>query len=562
MARLELRFFGAPRCRFGDEPVRLDRRKAEALLAYLVLEPGEHRRSELALLLWPELAPAKGRAALRRTLIAITAAFGTDSLVITRQSLAIRRDATLWCDVTAFEDALACGELERAANLYEDDFLSGLTLADAVGFDAWQRAQSERLRTRLAAALHELVQRYRRDGDDERALACAERWTKLDPLDERPHELAMEILVASGQRGRALRLFDAFAARLERELDIEPPSSMLELRRARPTIASTKSLDATHATWRDACEQHRVDVIDASLDRIYSVCDRRGLYRDGIALLDGAFYAVHEGALLGRLLSRQAVLYACMGQLAKARALLEASLRFATSQTEIAFCENRLGGVVFAEGEYASGRRYLRSSAKRYRHAGDGAGLAWTLNVLGHLSVGTASAPKLLSESLARSRREDDEPRIASTLNSIGKDAYVRRDLARARRSLSSSLERRRALGHRIGVADSLNNLGNVLVAVNEVDEAERAFDEAFDIAEGIRARPLVAEILIGLSSLRHVRGELETAARLAAAALYLPGGWRDAKDRAQASLTTLSATLPRAAMERATLAGREYRVL
>ena len=399
----------------------------------------------------------------------------------------------------------------------------------------------------------------------------------------------MRLLLSSGRRGAALRLYDAYAHRLDHELGIDPPESMSELRRAVrsrsvPVVQASRrerhdgryhakllrdagaykqvatDFESIAAAWRWACRQRAVELIDGALDAVHAFADRNGLYHDGIGLLDGAFATVDEGPVLGRLLSRQAVLYGCIGQLVKAHALLEASHRIAKNacdDNEIAFCENRLGSIVFAEGSYARGRQYLRSSARRYRRADNASGLSWTLNVLGHLSIGTDGAQSKLAECLDRSRRPKDEARFASALNSRGKD--TRNDLSRARRDLSKSLALRRALEHKIGIADSLNNLGNVFVSLGQKNQARRAFEETFDIARTIHARPLVAEILIGLASLRHADGELARAADLAAAALYLPGGWRDAKDRASEWLGLLSRELSPATMESAIAAGKQF---
>jgi DNA-binding SARP family transcriptional activator len=71
--RLALQFLGLPQLHLDDQPVVTDRRKAVALLAYLVvndLEYGSQRysRESLSALLWPEYEQSKAFAYLRRTL--------------------------------------------------------------------------------------------------------------------------------------------------------------------------------------------------------------------------------------------------------------------------------------------------------------------------------------------------------------------------------------------------------------------------------------------------------------------------------------------------------------
>ena len=71
---------------FDTRPaVRLASRKAQALLAYLALTPGQvHARDKLAALLWPDGADERSRHSLRQALVALRRALaptGGDVLV-------------------------------------------------------------------------------------------------------------------------------------------------------------------------------------------------------------------------------------------------------------------------------------------------------------------------------------------------------------------------------------------------------------------------------------------------------------------------------------------------
>ena len=68
--RLAVSLLGQPYIERDGVPVKLDRRKAVALLAYLAVTGESHRRDALVNLLWPEYDASRGRAALRRTLYA------------------------------------------------------------------------------------------------------------------------------------------------------------------------------------------------------------------------------------------------------------------------------------------------------------------------------------------------------------------------------------------------------------------------------------------------------------------------------------------------------------
>jgi DNA-binding SARP family transcriptional activator len=162
VARWRLFVLGPPRLEREGAAVRLGLRKAVALLVYLAVTGRAHSRDALATLLWPEHAPADGRARLRRTVHDLTSLAGRDLLVAGVDALG-PAPAALWLDSADFERrAGAAGpadpaELERAAALYVDDFLAGFSQPDSPAFDDWQRFQRERLRLVLATALSHLA---------------------------------------------------------------------------------------------------------------------------------------------------------------------------------------------------------------------------------------------------------------------------------------------------------------------------------------------------------------------------------------------------------------------
>src|SRR5256886_5857342 len=84
-----------------------------ALLAYLAASSGRelHRRDTLLALFWPELDQEHARAALRQALHVLRTALGAD-VVVTRGDEEIGLDfGRLRCDVVAFDDAVAAGQV-------------------------------------------------------------------------------------------------------------------------------------------------------------------------------------------------------------------------------------------------------------------------------------------------------------------------------------------------------------------------------------------------------------------------------------------------------------------
>lgn len=68
MADFKLYLLGSPRIEVDQEAIAIERRKALALLFYLVVKAEPQPRDTLATLLWPNLSQRSARQALRRHL--------------------------------------------------------------------------------------------------------------------------------------------------------------------------------------------------------------------------------------------------------------------------------------------------------------------------------------------------------------------------------------------------------------------------------------------------------------------------------------------------------------
>jgi hypothetical protein len=109
---------------------RLRSRASMALLARLAMESGrDHARDELAALLWPDGCPTRIRSRLRQTLSLLRAVLeppGSPPVLHADHWVLRLQPGTVWCDVPAFEAALAHGDLDTARHLYRGDLLPGL----------------------------------------------------------------------------------------------------------------------------------------------------------------------------------------------------------------------------------------------------------------------------------------------------------------------------------------------------------------------------------------------------------------------------------------------------
>ncbi len=217
MNQLRLLLLGPPRIERDNQILKVDTRKATALLAYLALSGERPSRDWLAAFLWPDTDDRRAKAALRRTLSALKSAVGAAAIFASREAIGLEADA-VWCDVMAFRQALQQGDLAAAVTLYRDDFLAGFTLRDSIPFDDWQLQEQESLRRELAQALAQLAQTT----TGETAVTYARRWCRLDPLREDAHRRLMQLLAVNGRYTDALMQYRECVRILDEELGVSP----------------------------------------------------------------------------------------------------------------------------------------------------------------------------------------------------------------------------------------------------------------------------------------------------------------------------------------------------
>ena len=239
MTQLKLRILGGFLLVGKDgQEVPVPGKKAQALLAYLAMNPGQkHSREKLATLLWGDRMDEQARHSLRQALLALRKALGTavtgektDPLATDNETATLNTGA-LETDVERFRNHAAGGKphnLEAAVALYAGPLLEGLR-TDAEGFDGWLAGERERLFALAARAMEGLAEHQEQSGQDEAAIDTAKRLLTLDPAREEGHRLLMRLYAVTGRRADALRQFKACGDALRRELDVEPSPETVQL---------------------------------------------------------------------------------------------------------------------------------------------------------------------------------------------------------------------------------------------------------------------------------------------------------------------------------------------
>ncbi len=230
---IELRTLGAVDLR-GSQGTELrqvlQQPKRLALLVYLaVAKPGSyHRRDSLLGLFWPELDQEHARAALRRAIYFLRQALGADVLGGRGDEEIGIDPAVVWCDVLAFDAAIAEGDLPRAMSLYRGAFLEGFYVQGAQDAEAWLDRERGRLRQEAARAAWTLADRTLTQDP-----AAAARWARqavdLGPEDEDACARFLGRLEEVGDRTTAVRLHQHLVERLATDLGREPGAELAEV---------------------------------------------------------------------------------------------------------------------------------------------------------------------------------------------------------------------------------------------------------------------------------------------------------------------------------------------
>jgi DNA-binding SARP family transcriptional activator len=203
----------------------LRRSKRVALLAYLAAARprGFQRRDKVAAVFWPELPSDRARAALRTTLTRLRDDLGAD-LILGRGADEISVDPTLIrCDAVEFDAAIESARFEEAVRLHRGPFLDGVHVEGAgEELEEWIGSERSRLRDGLLRALGALSNAAEKRGDLDDALMAAQRALDVSPNDEIVARRVIALLIAVGNRGSAMRVYDELVRRLSAEFGVEP----------------------------------------------------------------------------------------------------------------------------------------------------------------------------------------------------------------------------------------------------------------------------------------------------------------------------------------------------
>jgi DNA-binding SARP family transcriptional activator len=205
----------------GQPGGRVMQRRRLTLLAILgIAGPRGVRRERLMSLLWPDADEQSARHLLSDSIHVIRRELGQEAIAVSADELRLNVEIVR-CDVAAFEQWLAAGDLERGVAAYGGPLLDGFSVGGPAELEQWLDGQRSRLGRRYADALLVLATEAERAGDPTLAIAWLRRLAAAEPFDTDAAVRLVRLLTAAGDAGGAARHARTHQALLREELGVE-----------------------------------------------------------------------------------------------------------------------------------------------------------------------------------------------------------------------------------------------------------------------------------------------------------------------------------------------------
>jgi DNA-binding SARP family transcriptional activator/TolB-like protein len=210
-----------------DDLVRQTKRLA--LLVYLILHEGFVRRDTLLALGWPEASETAARRDLTQALHFLRRQLGPGVLENRGDDEIRVAPGMLSTDLLDFRRAVSESRFGDALALWRGEMMGGMHIPGCADFVQWRDKERERFHREAvhSACMH--AASLANAGDLRAAEAAARRATEIDPADEAPSRLLIEILLRAGSRPAAIKAYRDYRDYLATEYDLEPSAEMARL---------------------------------------------------------------------------------------------------------------------------------------------------------------------------------------------------------------------------------------------------------------------------------------------------------------------------------------------
>jgi len=307
--KLEIRLFGTLRVeRDGRPSDRLPSRRVKELLGYLALNRhARHPREQLAEVFWDGAEHDRPRRCLNTALWRLHRALGAPApgappyLQVDAQQIGLNTASDCWIDVAEFENRcrwaqqLGATSPEEQAALYHQavSLYLGDLLVDC--YEEWALVERQRLQHMYLDALGRLVAYHSARAEYAPAIACALKLLASDPLREDVHRTLMELYLAAGQPGAALRQYQECEAVLRRELGTPPAPETQAV--VRQVFRNRERSEAVPAAGRQGDLGSAAGAVAAATSPTAALADALGRLRTAVSCFESVHAELRDAAV-------------------------------------------------------------------------------------------------------------------------------------------------------------------------------------------------------------------------------------------------------------------------
>jgi len=295
----------------GEDRLAAMPAKGLALIGYLGMEGGSHRRATVAAMLWPDASESRRRGSLR-TLLYELKNIVPGLLDVERQTVALAERTPYEIDLLQVRRLIrqeSKQALWAAAGYLQGPFLKELFLDDAGTFEGWLRSAQEYWQVRGVEILQQAAAELLDAGRLQEARRTLEQLLRFQPWHEETHRRLMRLLAAEGEYAAALYQYERLVEVLAEELDLVPDARSVDLRhrirqlRARP--ARNLPRQPTPFVGRERATARVQSLLASREHRLLSILGPGGIGKTRLALraaersrhlfLDGVYFVSLAG---------------------------------------------------------------------------------------------------------------------------------------------------------------------------------------------------------------------------------------------------------------------------
>lgn len=484
-----MRFLGSPEVLLEGQPVRFRSRKVLALLAYLAIEGGSHRRAKLIDLFWPESPVGKGAATLRSTLSRLRESLGaaSESVISDGGELRFADGDGHFVDVAALEALgnapmrVIEGDLHQIARgrLFE-----GFAIGGSPEFDDWVARWSALCLSRSCALLERSARWHIETGQLAQAEIDSSRWMAYAPFDDAPVMSIVEVHALRGARMAALEAYEQYADLMRSELGTEPGEQLEDLiERVRQgevgyetPIAALRGL---LARGDEAVAASQAQVAVVYFDQAVALLDSVGAAETG-ELTNDTFTKRGRALELSHRFEDAAANYDELAERAEHAHNLSWKLSSLIGRARLHSTPTQLidRAAARAYGEQAVDLARLLGDREREADA------LWSMLLVAHYAFGDEEAA--VEHGLAGlqiARQLEDSPILPNLLNDLHWVYATRGDLGEAATLLDEAIGEWDRVGDEAMLIDSLNGAGLLYTLTGDFPAAISAADRGSAIA-------------------------------------------------------------------------------